>query len=81
MKTTRIDIESKAGRATIFRSGADIVINVTRLVGRPDSWVVPAGNAEQMLLAARRLQQALDGYPGTEGDVAEYLNAIATFAN
>ena len=81
MKTTRIDIESKSGRATIFRSGADIVVNVTRLVGRPDSWVVPAGGAEQMLLAARRLQQAMDGCRGTEGDVAEYLNAIATFAN
>jgi len=83
MKTTRIDVSSTKGRAAIFRSGSDIVINVSRLVGRPDSWVVsaaPAADAER-LVAARRLQVALDGCYGTNGDVAEYLRVIGTFAD
>ncbi len=42
MKTARIDITGTHGSATIFRSGSDIVINISRLVGRGESWVVPA---------------------------------------
>ena len=83
MKIARIDVSSTKGRATIFRSGTDIVINVTPLVGRDESWVVPArATADgERLVAARRLQMTLDGIYGTNGDVADYLRVIATFAD
>jgi hypothetical protein len=83
MKIARIDISSTKGRATIFRSGSDIVINITRLVGRDDSWVVPARAtaAADRRAAARRLQTTLDGVYGTRGDVAEYERVIETFAD
>ena len=83
MKIARIDISSTKGRATVFRSGTDIVINISRLVGRDDSWVVPARPtaAGDRRTAARRLQTELDGVYGTNGDVAEYLAVIETFAD
>ena len=83
MKIARIDVSSTKGRATIFRSGTDIVINISRLVGRDDSWVVPARAtaAGDRRTAARRLQIELDGIHGTNGDIAEYLRVIETFAD
>ena len=93
MKTTRIDIEGRLGKATIFRSGGEIVINASKHRGSPDkiirrgisptedSWVVGCRDfAGQQGLAAR-LQQTLDGDRGTVGDVADYLRAIETFAD
>jgi hypothetical protein len=93
MKTTRIDIEGRLGKATIFRSGGEIIINASRRRGTPDkiirrgispaedSWVVGTrDHAAQQGLAAR-LQQTLDGDRGTAGDVADYLRAIETFAD
>ena len=84
MKTTRIDIEGRTGKATIFRSGGDIVVNVTRRsakpddtirrgIGRNDSWVISARSQWEQIDAARTLQRALDGQIGTAGDVADFL--------
>ena len=94
MRIDRIDISGTHGRATVFRAGSDIVINVTRLrdrptatvrrgIGRDDSWLVPAGadRAGQRQVAAQRLQTALEGAHGTHGDVADYLRVIETFAD
>ena len=92
MRTTRIDIEGDRGRATIFRSGGDIVINVTRLadrpdgtirrgIGRNDSWLAGCRNDKAIYQMACRLQQTLDGCPGTAGDIADYLTVIRTFAD
>jgi predicted ATPase len=82
MKTTRIDVSSTNGRATIFRSGSDIVINITRQRGRDLSWVEPAKTtASARRTLAQRLQNVLDGTGGTTGDVAEYLRVIETFAD
>ena len=93
MRTTRIDIEGDRGRATILRSGSDIVVNVIRWSGKPDdtirqsisfdqnSWLVRCrDHAAQQGLAAR-LQQALDGHAGTAGDIADYQRVIETFAD
>jgi hypothetical protein len=81
MKIARIDITSTKGRATIFRSGQDIVINITPLIGRDDSWVVSARDERRQQQVARDLQTELDGVYGTRGDVAEYLRVIETFAD
>jgi hypothetical protein len=40
-----------------------------------------AGDENRLELAARRLQATLDGYEGTNGDVADYLRAIQNFAD
>jgi hypothetical protein len=81
MKTTRIGVSSTQGRATIFRSGSDIVINITRLARRDDSWLVNARDHAGQQGKAARLQMVLDGQEGTAGDVAEYLRVIETFAD
>jgi hypothetical protein len=95
MRTTRIDIEGDRGRATIFRSGNDIVINVTRRSGKPDatirrgighndSWLISASSRTHHVghvFLARQLQETLDGFRGTAGDIEEYLRAIETFAD
>ncbi len=92
MKTTRIDIEGRTGKATIFRSGGEIVINVTRRaarpddtirrgIGRDDSWLAGGRNDKAIYELAERLQQTLDGCPGTAGDIADYLTVIRTFAD
>jgi len=94
MKIDRIEISGTHGRAMVFRSGWDIVINVTRLRGRPDatvrrgigredSWLVSARPTARgdRLCTAERLQTALEGTHGTQGDVADYLRVIETFAD
>ena len=92
MRTTRIDIEGRTGKATIFRSGGEILINLTRRteagdttirrgMGRNDSWVVSARSQWEQIDAARKLQRALDGQIGTAGDVADYQRVIETFAD
>jgi hypothetical protein len=92
MRTTRIDIEGDRGRATIFRSGSDIVINVTRRsakpddtirlgIGHEDSWLVGCRDHAAQQGLAVRLQKTLDGHAGTAGDVADYQRVIETFAD
>ena len=95
MRTTRIDIEGTNGTATIRRVGRCIEITGHRLVkaietkdGRTslvtEPFVVHAvadghGHDEANWDAARTLQRHLDGYRGTNGDVADYRRAIAIF--
>jgi len=87
MKTTRMTVEGAKGEATIARIevAGKVVIGI-----RGVNYGVPGGvfaqNADvrdeySQLLAAARLQRELDGYEGTNGDVAEYLRAIQTFAD
>jgi hypothetical protein len=92
MRTTRIDIEGRLGKAALFRSNINIVINVCRRhektgttirrgIGREDSWVIGCRDHAAQQGIAARLQQTLDGCRGTGGDIAEYLRAIETFAD
>ena len=92
MKTTRIDIEGPNGNATIARSDMTIEIigrRGTRVIETRDGrsclgyrrfrWAVNAGNYDEIDEIARRLQRALDGYEGTNGDVADYRRVLAAF--
>jgi hypothetical protein len=94
MKTTRIEIEGPNGTATLHREDRRIVITgtrLTRVVERRDGQGVPVGEAFELVgradnhqanvVVARMLQKYLDGHRGTEGDVAEYLRVIETFAD
>ena len=92
MKTMRIDIEGPNGEATITRDGRRIEISGRRLVRAIDTKDGRTGLVKKTfrLLAsalggdsndkvARALQQHLDGFQGTNGDVEDYRRAIATF--
>ena len=91
MRTTRIDIESSRGRATILRSGSDIVVNVTQYttlgdairqdIGHDASWLASANNPDQQQCMAVSLQILLDGHVGAAGDVADYQRVIEIFAD
>jgi len=85
MKTTRIDIEGRAGHhATVSRKDGGRTIDIEVLTpDRPDGFVFranPTLDASQRYAAAR-LHKALEGYEGTAGDVADYLRVIQTFAD
>jgi len=92
MKITRIDIEGPNGTATITRDGRDIRIDGRRLVKAVEAkdgrtalvsegfqLVGDARDAEANAQVARILQATLDGYRGTNGDVADYLRVIQSF--
>jgi predicted metal-dependent peptidase len=80
MKTTRIEIEGAKGKAAIRRETDEVVIEAT--VGRKTTtWRFFSRIHEDQVAMARRLQQRLDGYRGTAGDVADYLRAIQNFAD
>jgi hypothetical protein len=94
MKITRIDIEGPNGTATITREGRDIRIDGrylvkaveakdgrTALVSEGFQLLGDARNAEYNRTVAGLLQATLDGYRGTNGDVADYLRVIETFAD
>jgi hypothetical protein len=85
MKTTRIEIEGRAGHyATVSRKGDGRTIDIEVLTpDRPDGFIFranPTIDASQRLAAAW-LHKALEGYEGTAGDILEYLRLIQTFAD
>lgn len=91
MKTVRIDIAGTHGKATLVRSEMEVVINISKVVGRAagrielrpvDSWVMCArANDGERWAIAERLQRRLDGAAGTRGDVDEYFRAIEMLAD
>jgi Mg2+ and Co2+ transporter CorA len=94
MKVTRIDIEGPNGTATLTRDGRCIHITGERLVKAIETAGGKACLVKKLfrLLAdawgqnenhnvARDLQQHLDGYVGTMGDVAAYRRVIDMLAD
>ena len=83
MKITRIDLTGEAGSfAVVTRRSDSQRIDVEVLTprgNRTDSAMARDYYAQQQL--ARRIQSALDGYEGTEGDIAEYLRVVQMFAD
>ncbi|MCY2950491.1 MAG: hypothetical protein NTU53_00750 [Planctomycetota bacterium] len=94
MKITQMTVEGARGEARLCRADGNIRIEAKwlgrivpgtkrdMLVFETAVWEVAArsGDDVRLELAARRLQATLDGYEGTNGDVAEYLRAIQNFA-
>ena len=85
MKTTRIEIEGRAGHyATVSRKGGGRTIDIEVLTpDRPDGFVLRASPTVEAIqrYAAAWLHKALEGHEGTAGDVLEYLRMIQTFAD
>ncbi len=84
MKVIQVEIMGKSGsRATIFRSGNSVVVNIWHLQENPlvlaDSLVIPASS--YMRVEAAKLQKQLDEYCGTTGDVDDYLSELLRFAD
>jgi len=84
MKVTRMTVEGARGWANIARRDvagkAVIGIRGDGAAGVFDLNVDTCDERSQRYAAAR-LQRKLDGYQGTQGDVADYLRAIQTFAD
>jgi len=95
MKTTQMTVEGARGEARLSRVDGNIRVEAKWLgriiagvkrdvpVFETAVWEVAARSGDEELLerTARRLQATLDGYEGTNGDVAEYLRAIQNFAD
>jgi len=95
MKTTQMTVEGAGGEVKLSREAANIRIEAKwlgRIIETPKrdmpvfetaAWEVAAraSDKDRLELAARRLQATLDGYEGTNGDVADYLRAIQNFAD
>jgi hypothetical protein len=95
MKITQMTIEGARGEARLCRAAGNIRIEakwLRRIIETPKRdvpvfemavWEVMARacDEDRLELAARRLQATLDGYEGTNGDVADYMRAIQDFAD
>ena len=89
MKVTRMEVEGANGKAALKREGGDVQIDGTRLLGAFETrdgrtclqhevfqLIADARDHEYQMKVARILQSTLDGYRGTNGDVADYARLI-----
>ena len=94
MKVVRMMVQGARGEATLSRAEGRIRIEarwLARFVKKGKGnvpvferavWEVGRfANEECLAGLARRLQSTLDGYHGTNGDVADYLRAIQTLGD
>jgi len=94
MRITRIEVEGPNGTATLTRDGRCIHIAGERLVKaiegsggkaclvkKPFRLLADAWGQNENVKVARDLQQHLDGYVGTVGDLAAYQRVIEMLAD
>ena len=93
MRTTRIDVGgNQAGNyATVTRRAGSSTIEVTLMTSTPGRFgahtktrtvtVNAHADKDELWMEAARLQRTLDGHRGTNGDVNDYFNLLATFAD
>jgi hypothetical protein len=82
MRVTRIDVRGAAPnrRAELTRDGGNVIASVW-VEGEVHSHIVGASQRDDLYEMARRVQHALDGYVGTNGDVQDYWQAIQRLAD
>lgn len=82
MRMTRIDVRGAAPnrRAELTRDGGNVIASVW-VEGEVHSHVVGASRRDDLYEMARRVQHALDGHVGTNGDVEDYWQAIQRLAD
>ncbi|MFO7958001.1 MAG: hypothetical protein R6X33_12985 [Candidatus Brocadiia bacterium] len=82
MRVTRIDVRGAAPnrRAELTRDGGNVIASVW-VEGEVHSHVVGASRRDDLYEMARRVQHALDGHIGTNGDVEDYWQAIQRLAD
>jgi len=88
MRVTRIDVRGAAPnrRTELTRDGGNVIASVW-VEGKVQSHIVGASQRDNLYEMARRVQHALDGHVGTNGDVierealADYWQAIQRLAD
>jgi len=82
MRVTRIDVkgEARGRRAELTRDGGNVIASVC-VEGEVHSHIVGASQRDNLYEMARRVQHALDGHVGTNGDVEDYWQAIQRLAD
>ena len=85
MRVTRIDVRgaAKGRRAELTRDGGNVIASVWVGDDADDHVVhiVGASQRDKLYEMARRVQHALDGHVGTNGDVEDYWQAIQRLAD
>ena len=85
MRTTRIEVEGRAGHyATISRKRGTRSIDITMLTpDQPDGITIHADptNEDSQHYAAAWVHKRLEGYAGAAGDIADYLRVVQAFAD
>jgi len=86
MRMVKVEIESTKGKATVYRRGHEVVVEVDGdVIGKTKGqvWELTAAvsNGTEYYGLASDLQLMLDGVPGTRGDIADYLRVIGYFAD
>ena len=79
MKVEEVKIRGSQGEATLSRTGRQIVAQVESLQVRA-VWDAGVRAAAEQETLARRLQHTLDGFRGSNGDVASYRTVVELFA-
>ncbi len=82
MRVTRTDVRGAAPnrRAELTRDGGNVIASVW-VEGEVHSHIVGASRRDDLYEMARRVQHALDGHVGTNGDVEDYWQAIQRLAD
>jgi hypothetical protein len=83
MRYTRIEIEGEGERfATLSRKrGSEFIRVEIVLPGATKTHEVQANDEDDRWSMAEGLQETLDGFRGTRGDVQEYVRAINRLAD
>jgi len=84
MRTTRIEVCGNQGKAMLQREngGVEIWIVVSKAgINEGKGWFLGgAASTEDRTVVARELHRLLEGFDGTNGDIADYQNAINLIA-
>ena len=86
MKYTKVEIESRKGKAAVYRRSHNVVVEVDGSLaggtkGQTWEFTANAGDSRECYGLASDLQLMLDGVPGTNGDIADYLTVIERFSD
>jgi len=86
MRMVKVEIESTKGKATVCRRGHEVVVEVDGSLaggtkGQVWEFTAAVSNSTEYYRFASDLQLMLDGVPGTNGDIADYLRVIGYFAD
>ena len=86
MRMVNAEVEGTKGKAAVYRRSHNVVIEVDgEVIGRTKGQVweftANASEPQECIWLARDLQVMLDGDPGTQDEIAKYVQLINCFAD
>lgn len=83
MRYTRIELEGDAGNFAVLarKSGSGVITAEVIKPSGTSAVEINVVDADQRAKAPGRLHQAVEGYRGTQGDIAPYAIAIELLAD